>query len=237
MRRDIGFYIEANIQQVYEAYLNAATHKPFERTCDQTPYHTISFGVNFSVKYNFNGGACNIHFMPSGTGTAVNMRFSLAQAFGARYEQYAHDLNRAMQEFLPVIPRSAKYNMDDFLNPANQITPANLQSSAAAVPSAAAGCVPSSTVYHTPPTRAQTSPAYSAPAQTPPTYNAPVQPQDTHTAEVRYCAKCGSALIPGALFCIQCGTQLKVPAPRICSNCQTPAPDDTMFCTQCGCRL
>ena len=31
MRRDVGFYIEAPVEQVYQAYLNAATHKPFVR--------------------------------------------------------------------------------------------------------------------------------------------------------------------------------------------------------------
>lgn len=133
MRRDMGFYIEANIAQVYQAYLSAATHKPFERDCKQEPYHTISFGLNYSFKYNMNGGACTIHFMPCGSGTAVNMRFSIAQAFGGRYENYAKDLNNAMQAFLPVMPRPANYNMDDFLRPENQVTPATLAAPTAPV--------------------------------------------------------------------------------------------------------
>ena len=95
MRRDIGFYVEADIAQVYKAYLSAAVNPPFERDCRDEPFHTISFGVNYSFKYNMNGGSCNIHLMPYGTGTAVNMRFSIAQLVGARYEAYAEDLNKA----------------------------------------------------------------------------------------------------------------------------------------------
>lgn len=127
MRRDVGFFIEADITQVYDAYLKAATAKPFERTCKVIPFHTISFGVNYSFKYNMNGGSCNIHFMPCNGGTAVNMRFSIAQAAGARYEKYARDLNNALRAYLPMVPQPAKYNMDDFLKPENQVIPAMIQ--------------------------------------------------------------------------------------------------------------
>ena len=123
MRRDISFFVLADPISVYNAYLSAATNKPFERDCHKEPYHTISFGVNYSFKYNMNGGSCNIHFMPQGNGTAVNMRFSIAQAFGARYENYAKDLNKAMQKFLPVSIQETEYDMDIFLRPENQITP------------------------------------------------------------------------------------------------------------------
>ena len=127
MRRDICFYVEADVKAVYQAYLNAATHTPFERSCQQQPYHTISFGVNNSFKYNMNGGACTIHFMPQGRGTAVNMRFSIVQLMGARYERYAEDLNKAMQAFLPVVPRQISCDVEEFLKPQNQITPATAQ--------------------------------------------------------------------------------------------------------------
>lgn len=125
MRRDVFFYVEADIEKVFHAYLSAATNPPFGRTCNQEPYHTISFGVNYSFKYNMNGGSCHLHFLPCGNGTAVNMRFSLAQGMGARYGRYAADLNTAMQAFLPVVPQEAKFNVEDFLKPENQVTPAS----------------------------------------------------------------------------------------------------------------
>ena len=202
MRRDIGFYVEAKIDQVYQAYLNAASNPPFERDCTQEPYHTISFGVNYSFKYNMNGGSCNIHFAPSGTGTAVNMRFSIAQAAGARYEKYASDLNNAMRAFLPVALYPAEYNMDDFLKPENQITPATLQPlpvpsnepvAPAAAPQADADvryCTGCGSAL-TPGVRfcSQCGTPTSAPAQ-------------------KCCPNCNAPAKDGAAFCTQCGTRL-----------------------------
>lgn len=138
MRRDLGFYVEAKIADVYQAYLNAATHKPFERDCKEEPFHTISFGMNFSMRYNMNGGSCNLHFMPCGSGTAVNIRFVVAQLAGARYEAYAQELNKAMMVYLPVMPQPAQFNMDDFLKPENQITPGTYRQSIPAAPAPSA---------------------------------------------------------------------------------------------------
>lgn len=222
MRRDIGYYIEADIKTVYEAYLKAATNKPFERSCKQEPYHTIAFGVNYSFKYNMNGGACNIHFMPHGSGTAVNMRFSIAQGVGARCEKYAQDLNRAMQAFLPVTPRSTTYNMDEFLKPQNMVTPATYQKTAEPVPVA----TPAPVVLPTPvvdptPVAAPVPVATPAPAAAP--------------TEVQYCVGCGSQIIPGARFCCTCGKEVSVN--KVCSNCHTTAPQNASFCPYCGTRL
>ena len=126
MRRDLGFYIEAPIEQVYNAYLQAATHPPFSRSCRQEPFHTISFGMNFSFKYNMNGGSCTLHFMPYGSGTALNIRFSIVQGAGARYGLYAKNLNLSMQNYLPCIPQPANYNINDFLQPENRVTPSGV---------------------------------------------------------------------------------------------------------------
>lgn len=192
MRRDIGFYIEANIEQVYQAYLNAATNKPFERTCSQEPLHTISFGVNYSFKYNMNGGSCHIHFMPSGTGTAVNFRFSIAQAGGARCEKYAQDLNNAMQVFLPVSPLPASYNIDDFLKPENQVTPETLQQPApAAVPAAPA--TPVGTLCSKCGNALTPGGRFCAHCGTP---------------TQKLCPNCKTPAQDGALFCASCGTRL-----------------------------
>lgn len=193
MRRDIGFYIEANVQRVYQAYLDAATHKPFERSCNEEPWHTISFGVNFSMKYNMNGGTCHIHFMPWGNGTAVNMRFSLAQAMGARYERYAEDLNRAMQAYLPVTVQPAAYNMDDFLKPENQI-------SSAPRPYVVAPAAPAAPVALT---CAQCGSELAAGARFCSHCGAPVA-----APKERICPNCQNKEQETASFCSNCGTKL-----------------------------
>ena len=207
MKKDVGFYVEANIEKVYQAYVSAATNPPFERTCTLKPLHTISFGVNYSFKYNMNGGGCHIHLMPCGTGTAVNIRFSIAQAMGARCDRYANDLNQAMLAFLPVAIRPASYNMDDFLKPENQVV---------------------SAAQPTPPAAPQ------APApQTP----APQAPAPRESTDIRYCVNCGNPLAPGAHFCGSCGTKLSVPTPKACPRCYTPAAEGDAFCSACGTKL
>ena len=201
MRRDIGFYLEARVDQVYQAYLNAASNPPFERDCTQEPYHTISFGVNYSFKYNMNGGSCNIHFAPSGTGTAVNMRFSLAQAAGARYEKYANDLNSAMQNYLHVAPRPAEYNMDDFLKPENQITPATLQP----LPS------PTNEPVAAPAPQAEPDVRYCATcgsALTPGVRFCSQCGTPTSSPAQKCCPNCKTPAKENAAFCTQCGTRL-----------------------------
>ena len=212
MKRDVGFYIEANIEQVYYAYLKAAINKPFERSCKEEPFHTISFGVNFSFKYNMNGGACTIHLMPWGSGTAVNIRFSIAQAAGARYEKYANDLNAAMQAFLPVVPCPAAFNVDDFLNPQNQVTPEKLQNNTAPVASA---------------------PIQETPVATP---VAPAPASETSFIAA-FCTNCGTKLSPNGRFCPGCGTQTAAPAYKVCPNCHAQANSSASFCTSCGTRL
>lgn len=192
MKRDFGFYVEATIEQVYQAYLMAAVNKPFERTCTQQPFHTISFGVNYSFKYNMNGGGCHIHFMPCGSGTAVNIRFSIAQLVGARCEKYAQDLNKAMQAFLPVVPRPATYDMDEFLKPENQVTPAVSQQPATPAPTAPAAsfCVNCGNPL-APNARfcAQCGTPVSAPQQ-------------------KVCPHCQTPAKENASFCTACGTRL-----------------------------
>lgn len=208
LRRDLGFYVEADVKSVYQAYLNAATHKPFERECKQEPFHTISFGMNYSFKYNMNGGSCTIHFMPSGSGTAVNMRFSIAQLAGARYEWYASNLNEAMQKFLPVQPQKARYDMEDFLKPQNQITPATPM----------ANVLPN----------VQSVPAPAMPLGQPVVATGP-------KSGVEFCRKCGNQLLANARFCSKCGTA--VPSPKTCPNCGKVVQEGNAFCSSCGTRL
>ncbi len=211
MRKEYSYYFEASIDQVYRAYLSAAVNKPFERSCKQMPVHTITFGVSGGFnKYNMNGGACNIHLMPCGSGTAVIIRFSIAQLAFAKCETYAQDLNRAMQVFLPVVPRPAKYNMEDFLKPENQVTPEMLRNT----PAPAAPAAPAAPV---------TPAAPAAPA-------APVAPAGN------ICSACGKALPPDARFCPACGTPA-APEKKLCPKCRAEAPSGAAFCIKCGTRL
>ena len=109
MRRDICHYYEADLQSVYNAYAKVAREK-FGKDCEYHNGYKLSFALNFTFRYNMNGGACTIHFMPCQSGTAVNVRYSIAQLFGARYEAYDEELTKNVVEILPV--RNAIINSD-----------------------------------------------------------------------------------------------------------------------------
>jgi len=116
VRRDVCYYFPVDVRSLYNAYLSAATNPQFRRGCTAEPYKRISFGLNFSMKYNFNGGACNLHFIPYGQGSAVDLRFSIAQLAGARYGRYAEDLTKAVEKILGVSSQPAKIDIEQFLS-------------------------------------------------------------------------------------------------------------------------
>lgn len=219
MRNDIGFYIEADVASVYNAYLKALKGEPFRKSCNEQPYHTISFGLNPSLRFNINGGSCHIHLMPHGVGTAVNIRFTVVQAVSPRYGKYAEILNNTFMKYLPVQPHPAKYNMDDFLRPENQVVPSNAAEPACApVPVAAEpACAP--------------APAVAEPATAP----APVAAEPAVASVPRFCGNCGAKLESNLRFCTQCGTPIA--KPKVCANCNTPAKENDRFCGNCGTKL
>ena len=103
MIRDIIYYYPRNIYDTYNAYWSSAVNR-MGRSCKIEKYHTIAFGLSYSFTYNMNGGACNIHFIPYQGGTAVNIHFSIVQAFGANFKKYDRDLTGYASSMLGVMP-------------------------------------------------------------------------------------------------------------------------------------
>lgn len=122
MRRDVCYYFPTDVKSLFDAYASAAANAPFERECKFEPYHTINFGLNFSMKYNMNGGACILHFMPLPDGAAVDLHFVIAQAFGARYEAYAEDLTQQAAAILGMAPTPADIDIQHFMKEENKVT-------------------------------------------------------------------------------------------------------------------
>ena len=56
MRRDLVYFYPLPINQVYDAFTQGANQK-FGKSCKFDPYKTLSFALNFSFKYNMNGGS------------------------------------------------------------------------------------------------------------------------------------------------------------------------------------
>ena len=115
MTRDLCYFYPCPLNAVYGAFVQTAAQK-LGKDCKQTPMVSISFGLNFSMKYNMNGGACTIHFMPYQNGTAINIRYSVVQLMGARYKKHAQDLTLYANNILRANAQPANINVQEFLN-------------------------------------------------------------------------------------------------------------------------
>lgn len=196
MRQDVCYVVDADVKSVYAAYLKAAQNPPFERSCKQEPFHTISFGVNYSMKYNMNGGSCTLHFIPHGNGTAINLRFSLAQAFGAKCEKYAQYLTDHAAVILGKTPRMGRVDINQFLNDRNK-------------------------VYEHPPVASQPAATPVAPAPAPAPAAPGIQCSNCGkivAADAAFCSGCGTKLKKPGGFCTQCGSPVDAGA-AFCCKC------------------
>ena len=217
MRRDLVHYYERDIVSVFEAYKAAAMQK-FGKNCRAEPYHTLSFGLNYSMRYNMNGGACTVHFMRYGTGTAVNIRYSIVQVAGARYGAHDAELSSFVTAALGVPVQDLNVPPEVFLQEQNKVTAAPQpayrqplqqirQPQQAAFqqpvrqPQQAAQQVPQQT---TPQVAQQTTPQVAQQQQTqrhPQTQQQAIRPK-------LFCDNCGTKIFPGARFCERCGKRL-----------------------------
>ena len=122
MRADVCVYFEKELPVVYRAYVEAIT-KHLGKECKEEPYHTITFALNYSFRYNMNGGACTVRLMPHKNGTAVNLRYTIAQAWGANYEGHSSVLHGYVEAILHVNGSWANIPVERFTLSENQITP------------------------------------------------------------------------------------------------------------------
>lgn len=195
MRRDVMHFYNADVETVYQAYLTAAQNPPFGRTCEQKPFYSIQFGLNFSMKYNMNGGSCTIHFIPYGSGTAVNLRFSVAQLAGARFEAYDHALADQVIELLRVPAQPLQINVEEFLQPGSW----KVSEEPIAPPTP-----PTPPVPPKPPVKDEVRSCSKCAALLLPGARF-CTACGTPIPEKKVCSACGSPLIPPGVFCTVCG--------------------------------
>lgn len=247
MRRDVCHFYAAPVDRVYHAYLTALGNDKFDRECREEPYHTLTFGLNFSMKFNFNGGSCIVHFIPYQNGTAVDLRFILAQGAGARYEKYDRELCDAVMAVCGVPALPLELDIEVFMDERNQVTPATFAATPAPapVPAPAPAVVPVAAPMPTPvpaPAPVPVPVAVPAPAPVIVPEEAPVEavaPEVTPTtdaAEVRTCHVCGHEAGEEDKFCRQCGAKL-MPPKRFCARCGQQVGGYDLFCFSCGYKL
>ena len=115
MRTDICHFFNCPIEKVFAAY-SMVIKREFNSDPQIMPVHTIVFGLKFSWKYNMNGGGCHVHFMRCNGGTAVGIRYTIAQLMGARYKKYDQDLTILVEQILGVKAQDIHVDMNYFLN-------------------------------------------------------------------------------------------------------------------------
>jgi len=197
-------------------------------------------------KYNFNGGACTLHFMPYQGGSAVSMRFSIAQLAGARYEKYAQDLTEAAANVIDSMWRKTDIDVDLFLRPENMVTPNTLKAVATPAPAQVQAPKPAPTpapVVAPKPIPVPVDPkpvAAPTPAPVVVPKPVPVATPKPVTAQ-RTCAHCGRTIKEGDRFCVGCGRPVEPakvkPPENVCGKCGAKTRPGDHFCCVCGNKL
>lgn len=178
MRRDIVYYYNCPLEPVFNAFVQAANQR-FGKDCQVEPCKTLKFGLNYSFKYNMNGGVVTAHFMPYQNGTAIDLHYTIVQAFGGRYKAHAEDLTEFVNGLLQTQGSVIDLDPDSF-TAYEQQAPAQPQPQ-------------------------QPQPQQPQPQQQPVMQYPPSgQPQMNGKA----CPKCGTVNVPDALFCVNCGNKL-----------------------------
>ena len=183
MTRDLSYYFEKDYESVFNAFYRAATEK-FGRDCKTEEGKILSFGLNFSFRYNMNGGALRVFFMRCGTGTAVNLHYIIAQLMGARYGAHAKAILAEVESRLGARAVEKEIPLDKFQN--YQHSNVSTQPSATvdgrktcpkcqtSLPADARFCVSCGTALLT----------------------------------AKFCSACGKPVKDSAKFCANCGTKL-----------------------------
>lgn len=114
MRRDLCYFYPVPVQPAFDAFVQAAKQR-FGKNCRIDAYKSLSFGLEYSFKYNMNGGSLTVHFMPYNNGTAIDMHYSIVQAFGAKYKKHADDVLIFVNAALGAQAQPLQIELDQFL--------------------------------------------------------------------------------------------------------------------------
>ncbi len=255
MKRDLTYFYPVPLPNVYNAYVQTAIQR-LNKNCEQKPYFTISFALNYSFKYNMNGGACTIHFMPYQNGTAVNLRYTVVQLLGARYEAHANEINKFAGSILGVNAQKINLDVNLFLNyaagaasqaPRGQYqqapAPAQNNYAPAQAQQPSSQQAPQPVPQRAPQAAQQPMPQpVQQPIPQPVQQNAP-QPSPQQSAGTVICSGCGKRLTADSRFCTSCGKPVSgapaapaAPAAAVCPHCGKQLEPDEVFCVRCGTR-
>ena len=189
MKKDLCYFYPVPVEPVFDAFVQAAKRQ-FGKNCKIDAYKTLNFGLDYSFKYNMNGGSLTLHFMPYQGGTAIDMRYTMVQLVAGRYQKQGNDVLAFTDAALGVKAQPISLDINQFL------------AYEASTPSAA-----QQPVQPVQPVQQAQVPLPQQPVQ----YQPKPQPvQQAYTAPARkFCVNCGAPLtVENAAFCMQCGCKL-----------------------------
>ncbi|MBR2337150.1 MAG: zinc ribbon domain-containing protein [Clostridia bacterium] len=198
MRKDYCHYFDKNLQEVFYAYQQAIKSK-FGKDADASPFHTLSFSIGFSFKYNMNGGSCHVHLMPYSNGTAIDVRYSIAQLAMARCSAHDKDLTVAVERILGTSAQPIELDEELFMKNKESGTAQCSLNQPMQNPSLQPQMQP--VQRETPPVSHTQAPAF-AQGQSRAMSSTPAQ-----SGLGRFCVNCGTRFDGDAKFCIKCGTK------------------------------
>ena len=141
MRRDLCYFYPVPVEPVFDAFVQAAKQK-FGKNCKIDAYKTLSFGLDYSFRYNMNGGSLTLHFMPYNNGTAIDMRYTVVQLMGARYQKHADDVLIFVNAILGAQAQKIQIDVNEFLAYETGIPSAPIGAAPQAVPQAQTNAQP-----------------------------------------------------------------------------------------------
>ena len=186
MKRDLCYYFAAPLYPVFDAFVQGAKQK-FGKNCKIDAYKTISFGLDYSFRYNMNGGSLTVHFMPYQNGTAVDLRYTVVQLMGARYQKHADDVLAFVNSFLGVQGQKIQLDINQFLAYEANTPSAQVQQAQA-------------------PMRQPMRQPMQQPMQQP--IQQSIQQPMQQMPQRRFCTDCGTPVAPDSVFCTNCGKRL-----------------------------
>ena len=200
------------IEDVYDAYKTVIKNL-FKSDASGDPCCSLVFGLSFSFKYNMNGGGCHIHFMPYLDGTAVNIRYTIAQAMGAKYKAHDKDMCTAVSKLLGVDAQDAQINVDEFLLYEKEGSHNVAETAKKEIPAVEEYSVETDICEVSAPAAVEEE-AEEVPysyTETPVTTYAEPAPVTAQAdrAYAKFCTKCGTPFADLAMFCTKCGAKRK----------------------------
>lgn len=199
MRRDVVYYYQLPLNDVFNAFVQGVNVQ-LGKDCKVVQGISISFGLNYSLIYNMNGGACNIHFMPHLNGTAVDIHYTIIQLSGAKYKAHAQKLAKFVNYALKTKGKKIRLSVKTFMAYEQQVMGSMQQNPAGSqpvMPQNQAGSQP--IMPQNQPVAQQPMPQNQVGVQ-------PVMPRAGQKG--RFCTSCGTPYNAGTTICVKCGRRL-----------------------------